>query len=71
MSAHTSHLSGKDIDGSQIFPVEKEMPKQGETTVRRYGKAYSDIRQKEVISSRFPITKSELARCCLRDEGPI
>ena len=36
MSAHTSHLSGKDIDSSQIFPVEKEMPKQGETTVRRY-----------------------------------
>ena len=35
------------------------------------GKAYSDIRQKEVISGRFPITKSELARCCLRDEGPI
>ena len=34
-------------------------------------KAYSDIRQKEVISGRFPITKSELARCCLRDEGPI
>ena len=35
------------------------------------GKAYSDIRQKEVISGRFPITKSELALCCLRDEGPI
>ena len=35
------------------------------------GKAYSDIRQREVISGRFPITKSELARCCLRDEGPI
>ena len=35
------------------------------------GKAYSDIRQKEVISGRFPITKSELARCWLRDEGPI
>ena len=35
------------------------------------GKAYSDIRQKEVVSGRFPITKSEFARCCLRDEGPI
>ena len=35
------------------------------------GKAHSDIRQKEVISGRFPITKSELARCCLRDEGPV
>ena len=34
-------------------------------------KAYSKIRQKEVISGRFPITKSELTRCCLRDEGPI
>ena len=34
-------------------------------------KAHSDIRQKEVISGRFPITKSELARCCLRDEDPI
>ena len=36
MSAHTSHLSGKYVDGSQMFPVEKEMPKQGETTVGRY-----------------------------------
>ena len=35
------------------------------------GKAHSNIRQKEVISGRFPITESELARCCLRDEGPI
>ena len=34
-------------------------------------KAHSDIRQKEVISGRFPITKSELARCCHRDEDPI
>ena len=34
-------------------------------------KAYSEIRQKEVISGRFPIAKSELAQCCLRDGGPI
>ena len=39
--------------------------------IRQKGKAYSEIRQKEVISARFPITKSELTRCCLRDEGPI
>ena len=31
----------------------------------------TDIRQKEVISGRFLITKSELAQCCLRVEGPI
>ena len=34
-------------------------------------KAYSEIRQKEVILGKFPITKYELTRCCLRDEGPI
>ena len=34
-------------------------------------KAYSEIRRKEVISARFPITKSELPRCCARDKGPI
>ena len=31
--------------------------------------AYSEIRQKEVISGRFPITKSELPRCCARDKA--
>ena len=63
MSAHTSHLSGKDTDGSQIFPVEKEMPKQGETTVRRYEPTnrrhvriynpWSGLRQKDLSTFCF------------------
>ena len=64
-----------EIAPGQFRSGESGLVTVGERSLRdetqQKGKAHSDIRQKEVISGRFPITKSELARCCLRDEGPI
>ena len=64
---------------SQNFPIsaayaailKMKLPQCDAIGVRtlRHWMAYSEIRQKEVISGRFPITKSEHPRCCARDKA--